>query len=301
MSTEQLKRLAIGLLIVLAVWGGLSVLRSSEDDAVESFRPPRGDSAAVTAVVIAKPGDTISLARSEGGWTVNGFAAAANEVNQLLGGLADTAGAGEVVAESPASHSRFGVDSASARRVTVRAGDKILSSYLVGNRGSSFGTVYLRRDNDNRVYQMKSGLAEAANRELDDWRDKRILSLAADSIAGVDVRRGRTSYSLARTDAGWRLGKAPADSAAVARLLTDLGNVAASGFPTPAQTDSANFARPERALRVRGKAGQVLAELAFDSLASAFLVRQEGKETVYRMDPWAADQVTPTDSALRAP
>jgi hypothetical protein len=231
---------------------------------------------------------------------VNGLAVAPDLVDQLLAALADTAATGEVVAESPSSYARLGVDSSHAKRLTARAGDRTVAAYLIGNRGSSYESVFLRPEQGSRVYEIRSRLGEVADRRLDDWRDKRIMALAGDSIGGIEVGRGRLRYSLDRAGTGWMVGKVPADSAAVSRLLGQLASLTATGFPTSAQADSANFTTPERSLTIRGKTGQVLAALAFDSTANGFWVRREGQPTVFRLESWAVDQITPADSTLRA-
>lgn len=299
MSAGQLKRLAIGLVVLLVFWAGVSFARRSSGDKVEAFHPPRVDRAAVTTVVIAGPGDTVTLSRQGAAWTVNGLAAATDLVDQLLSALSDTATTGEVVAESRTSHERLGLDSAHAKRITVRGGDKVLFNWLVGHRGGGYGSVYLRRENENRVYEVRSRMADAAERRLDDWRDHRILAIAADSVGGLDVTRGKKSYSAERAGSGWTVGGVPADSGAMSRWLSQLGSLSASGFPTPAQADSADFARPDRTLRIRGRQGGVLAALAFDSIGAGFLVRRERQPTIFRMDSWGVDQVTPADSTLR--
>ena len=299
MSSAQLRKLAAGLVILLLVWAGVSFARRSGGDKPETFRPTRLDRAAVTSIVIAGPGDTVTLARTGAAWTANGFPAAADLVDQLLADLADTTATGEVVAENRSSHERLGIDAAHAKRLSVRGGDRVLLTWLVGHRGTSYASVYLRRENEDRVYEVKSRLADAAERRLDDWRDKRILAVAADSVGGLDVSRGKKSYSVERAGSGWTLGGAPADSGAMSRWLSQLGSLSAGGFATPAQAEAADFAKPDRTLRIRGRKGGVLAALAFDSTAGAFLVRLEGKPTIFRMESWAADQITPADSTLR--
>jgi hypothetical protein len=300
MSAEQLRRLAIGLVILLVVWAGVSFARRTAGDKVEAFRPVRVDRAAISEVVIAGPGDTVTLAKQGAAWTVNGFPVAADLVDQLLADLADTTVTGEVVAENRSSHERLGLDAAHAKRLTVRAGAKVLLTWLIGHRGSDYASVYLRKENEDRVYEVKSRLANAAERRVDDWRDKRILAVAADSVGGLDVRRGRKGYSVERAGSGWTLGGAPADSAAMSRWLSQLGSLQAPGFATPAQTEAADFGKPDRTLRIRGRKGEVLAALAFDSTAGAFLVRLEGKPTVFRLENWTADQITPVDTSLKA-
>jgi len=300
MSTVQLKRLAISLGVVVVVWIGLSLLRRSGTDQRAGFEATTFDRSTVTTVVIGPPEDSVVLTRVTGGWTVNGLPAASDLVERLLSDLTDSAATGDLVAESPSSHGRLGVDSAGAKRVTVRSGDRVLVQYLVGNGGATWGTVYLRRENDAKVYQVTSGLTEAVSRALDDWRDKRILALATDSIGAVESSRGGSRYGVERSDSGWTVGRAPADTAAVNRWLSQLGSLTASGFASAGQVDSADFDRPDRTLRIRDRAGREVAALAFDSIAGGFLVRRDGSATVFRIDSWTADRVVPSDSTLRA-
>src|SRR5437899_1649716 len=76
----------------------------------------------------------------------------------------------------------------------------------------------------------------------------------------------------------------------------------AAGCATPKEVDSTRTLRPKRRLSVRGRRG-VLLSLAFDSAATAFLVRHIGDPggeaaTVYRMNTWDVDGVTPASRSL---
>ncbi|HET9275337.1 MAG TPA: hypothetical protein VFN96_04640, partial [Gemmatimonadales bacterium] len=72
-----------------------------------------------------------------------------------------------------------------------------------------------------------------------------------------------------------------------------------AGFANPAQTDSAKFARPDRQVTLIRADGSPLLKLAFDSTATGFWVRGGEDSTVYRMDTWSADRLTPSDSTLK--
>ena len=78
----------------------------------------------------------------------------------------------------------------------------------------------------------------------------------------------------------------------------------ASGFATPREVDSTKAFRPKRRLVVRGSHQGVLLELGFDSIPSGYVVRHlagvggEGA-TVYRMNTWDVDGVTPTGESLK--
>jgi hypothetical protein len=298
MNKAQLQRLVATLAILLLVWGGLRAIRRPASDHPTVFRPPPIDRSAVTEIVLQSSTDTVRLTRSGAGWLANGFPAAANLVAELLSELADSSSSGELVASNRASHSRLGVDSTSARYLTVRAGGKPVIAYRIGKRGSDYASVYLRREGDDNVYEVRGRLGEAADRRLEDWRDKRILALAADSIGSVEIRRGRTVLRATRGDSGWKLGSAPADSGAVADWLGKLASLSATGFGGPQAADSARRSTSHSSIAILNRAGQALARLTLDSIASGFLVRRQDDSILYRLDTWTAGQIMPADTLL---
>ncbi len=123
--------------------------------------------------------------------------------------------------------------------------------------------------------------------------------VAADSIAAIEVARGRERYELQRHGNRWQFARGGiADSMRAADSVRALTQIRASGFATRARADSAQFTRPDRRLTVKG-AGGTLAALVFDSTADGVLVRADSGGTVWRMEPWEADQITPTAKSMR--
>jgi hypothetical protein len=301
MSSEQLRRIAIALGVILVVWVGLRVVRGIARDEGESLPAPSVDRAAVDAIVLARPEDTIRFAKQGSGWTVNGFPAAPTAVTDLMNAVADTAAASELVAESPSTHERLGVDSAHARQVTLLSGEKPLYTLVIGKRGPNWESAYVRKPQGSNVYQIKGRLVELAERRVDDWRDKNIVQVPADSLGAIEVARGARSFTLTRADSvRWTLaGGGATDSSRVQSLLSQFSRLEASGFASSAQADSADFAKPDRLIKLLARGGRPLATLFLDSTSGGFWVRRDSLPTIYRIDSWVADQLTPTDSSLR--
>ena len=303
MTPKQLVRLAIVLGALLLLWGAASLARRGSRGPSESDRfaipPVARDSA--DSVIITRPADTTRLVRRDSAtWTVNGHPAAQSAIQELLSALADTARRTELVAGRPASHSALGVDSAKGARVRIVRGDSTVADLVQGNRGPSLDGGYFRAAGDSAVYLVGGNLAQVLERSQDEWRDRRIAGVAADSVARIEVSRGKRSYEVRRDGAGWVLQSGPADSAAIAALLADYGQVEAAGFATKAQADSARFARPDRRAVLLRADGTPLVTLAFDSTANGFWVKTGEDSTVYRVDTWFADRLAPADSTLRA-
>jgi hypothetical protein len=303
MTPKQLARLALVLGALLLLWGAASLARRGSRSPSESdrFAIPAVARDSADSVIITRPADTMVLAhRDSTAWMVNGHPASQSAIQELFTALADTARRTELVAGRAASHSALGVDSAKGTRVRIVRGDSTVADLVQGNRGPSLDGGYFRAAGDSAVYLVGGNLAQVLERSQDEWRDRGVAEVAADSVARIEISRGRRSYSVRRDGAGWALESGPADSAAIAALLADYRQVEAAGFATKAQADSARFARPDRQAALLRADGRPLVTLAFDSTANGFWVKAGEDSTVYRVDTWFADRLTPADSTLRA-
>jgi hypothetical protein len=302
MSARTVLRLAIALILLLAIWGAVALGSRKGGDREQRFRLPGIVTKDIDSVSVAGAHDTIILARNGGtAWQVNGHRADARNVEELLTALGDTTASGDLVAENPASYAQVGMDSASGRRVRVVARGKTAADLVVGKPGQVYGTGYVRSAGEPGVYLARTALPRLANLPLDEWRDQRIGGVVKDSIARVEVQRAANRYTLAKQNGRWVLAPGgAADSMAVANFLTDLGDVRGNGFATPAQADSLKFAAPRRRLSVLGADGKPRLQLVFDSTKAGLWARADTGTTVWRLDQWSADRLTPADSSLKA-
>ena len=307
MSPRHLRIIALGLAVLLVLWGGSELLSRGSDKVAGSLALPKLAVAGVDTVTLVKGGDTIVLAKhAADSWTVNGRRAPVGGVTDLFAALQDSARP-ELVAQDPSSFGRLGVDSATGRWLRVRGGGKLLVQWIVGARGSEFESAYVRRPGDSHVYLWHTRLGSLADRAADEWREKRIVTLPSDSIAAVAVERGKEHYTLVRARGRWLLGGRATDSAAVARYLDHFRTITAQSFATAHEADSLRTRErgrgPARRLTVRDAGGGVLFQCAFDSAATGFLVRPlagRGGEgaTVYKLAVWDVDGLTPTGHTL---
>jgi len=298
MNARTLKRLAAAFAVLVLVWAGLSLAHRARRDTEPRLVLPSFDPKAVDHALIVRGTDTLRFARVAAGWTVNGLRADASLVQTLLGSLADTSAPTELVSEKAATHAQLGLDSVHARRVSVIAGERVVTELLVGNQGM-YGNAYVRRPGEDAVFQLRNSLAEVVGRPIDEWRDRTIVDVPPDSVAAIDVRAGRNRYTLTRTGTAWRLGSHPADSALVASLLGRFHPLAADAFATPAQADSARFTAAARTVRLLGARNRPLLALHMDSTSTAVWARRDGDSTTYRLDDYLANALTPADTTLR--
>jgi hypothetical protein len=302
MSAKQLVRLAAILGVLLLVWGAAALARRREaTPTADTFRLPKITRSEVDTVTISRAKDTTILARRDTNtWAVNGHPASPNAVGDLLTALTDSAPASELVAERKGSHAGLGVDDSAGSKVRITGKGKTLANLVLGKRSQDFSGGYLRRADQESTYVVRGQLIDVLNRSPDDWREHRIARIATDSVAQIEITRGRKSYALLRNEKSWKLATGvPADSAKMGDLLTAYSSVDATGFASPAQ--AAHFGQPDRRVRLLRKDGTPLLTLLFDSTAAGFWVRPDTSMTIYRIESWTADRLAPADTTLRKP
>lgn len=299
MSTRMLLRIVLALAGLVVLWGALALFRRPARDASGALALPRLSLPELARVEIRQGPDTAIVVRDGERWRVNGWPASAAAVAGFIAALNDSAAPGELVSESAVSHERLGVDSLHGRRLTLAAAGQTALDLWVGMRGPDFEGFYVRRAGAAPVYLLKGAFAERMMQSEEQWRDRQVAQVAADSIGRIEVRRGRATWTLSRTAAGWRLADGATDSVPAARLVAQFGDVRAAGFPD-AQSPAPDFAAAERAVTVLDRAGRPVLDLAMDSTESgAFWVRRGADGVVFRIERRVADQIAPEERALR--
>jgi uncharacterized protein DUF4340 len=303
MTGKQLLRLSLVLLALLALWGAAALARHREGTPGEgeAFRFPSVKKSDLEKVVLTKPGDTTVLVRKDSAdWTANGHRAAPQAIADLLSALSDTGSGSELVAERRSSQAGLGVDSAGGTRAQVIAKGKTVADVYVGHRSPDFSGGYVRQAGQEPTYLVRGRLVDVLSRSSDEWRDHRIATVLSDSVGTIEVSRGSKRYQLQRAGKAWTLSSGGAvDSSRVNDVLAAYRTVDATGFASAAQSDSANFARPDRRVRLLRKDGVPVIALLFDSTASGFWVRPDTGKTVYKVDSYTADRLAPADTTFR--
>jgi len=299
MSPTTLRRIALALLIVLVLWGATKLLSRTSDSVSGGWVMPTitvGD--ADSAIIEKGAAGVTQLVKKQGNWTANGWPGDQEAVNELFRAIKDSS-RGELVGQAKSSLERFSLDSANAIRLRVYSHGALAVDWTLGKPGTDYPSVYARRTKDTAAYMLHTDLGDIARKNTDQWRDRKITGVPLDSITSVYIERGRKSYGLKMISGKrWEFtGGKLADSSRVMGLLAHFVNVQASGFASRAQIDSGKTAKAHRHVVVKTGA-KVALDLAFDSVANAFLVRQPHDSVVYRMETWAVGDLTPADSTL---
>lgn len=301
MSRKQLLRLVIVLVVVLIAWGVSAAVRHARTDQVDGLALPAIDTAAVDTMAFMGRTDTTVVARSpDGRWSVNGHPASASTVTSALQALVDTSTWSELAARSSSAHTAMGVTADSGTLVHVGVRNGAGFTLIAGHHTSTFGGVFVRRPADSAVYALHGPLTQVFDRTAEAWRDRTIASVIPDSVARIEIRRGKASYALVRSGRKWLTPSgAAADSNAVRDFLTRFSPLEAIGFATAAQADSLDFRRPFAEVRLfTGSGGKPSVLLRVDSAASGVWLRPDSSSTIYGIESWNLAGVVPTAKSL---
>lgn len=298
MSANQLRAIALALMVLICVWLGARLL-SHKSDVIRGrltlppVKPEQADS-----IVIRHGVDTLRLVRAGTAWTANGYRAGREPVGQLFLAFLDTLPP-DLAAVSATSFPRMGVDSSGGYWLRVWSGGQPIVKLVIGAQAAEPSSGYLRREGSDSILLWRGNLIDLARRPVDQWRDRGIVAVPPESVVAITVS-ARRPYSLRRSGTAWRFANgAAADSGRVAGLLALYRSFTASGFGTPAQADSGLKPAARRTLTLAGAGGAKLALLSFDSSSTGVWARRAGDDNIYRVDAWRLNSFVPPDSALR--
>ncbi len=258
MNAKQLKIIAVVLGVAVLLYLPRLFRDSGEGgtlDVGDGFSFVVTDSIAGVDIVLAEDAGTVRLARTDAGWTVDGYVAEEPKVRDLLDVIGQLSSS-ELVARNPSNHAGLGV-AEGGRRVEVRTAGGDVRRFHLGDRDTRSGGYFVRLPGDDVVYRLDGPAGGYLNRDRDGWRPRLIASVDTAGVREILMRRGDREAVLRRSDRsdeGWLAGDAPADSALVRRLLSVLPSVSASGFPTPEEEAAADFTLPDGWLEVFSEA-----------------------------------------------
>ncbi|MEZ4416782.1 MAG: DUF4340 domain-containing protein [Gemmatimonadota bacterium] len=299
MSERTLKRILMALAVALVVYSVLGIVqrvrRGSSGGGAGFARVLQSiDTAAVRAILLRGPTDSLALERAGSGWTVNGYESDPEAVTRFLRALASSDVAG-VAANNPANHERLGVAGPDAWTLRLETVDGHPYEIILGKTGTRFGTAFARLPGEDAVVSLVGDLRPSTVRSLDQWRNKNVAAVDTARVATIQVETGSGGYTLNRDASAWTLGAATADSFTVATVLGEISRISATGFPTPSEEPAGE----RRTLVAIANEGDTLLALEGWVAPETFVVRRAGSGTLYELSQWRGDRMMPPPDSLR--
>ena len=251
----------------------------------------------ISAVRMAGEAEDIELLPSGDSWTVNGWAIDSGSVTRFFDTL-EEAQVGDLVATNAANHRRMGIatDNASQIELEVDGSSRML---LIGDQGPRFSTSYIRLPEADQVYLLESTLSTHMARNLDDWRNRKMIAIDTSRVDRIDVERDGDVFTLVRGDMAWAFEDgSPVNALQVGSLLQELsGSLIASRFVE--EGDSIGNLPQAGSTVAYAEDGDVLAEVTIGSGENDRWATVTGDSVTYRLPQFRADLIAPRLESLR--
>ena len=134
------------------------------------------------------------------------------------------------------------------------------------------------------VYKVPSALGQALDKNMDDFRNKKLFDLGTDDPNKIEIRDVTKSYFLTRSGEDWWSGSAKKmDAGTVQELIDKLRDLSASKF-----VDS-GFATTLVDLTVTSNDGKRVEKVAISKAGDNYIAKRENDPTLYQLDSKAVD------------
>ncbi|MBC7173805.1 MAG: DUF4340 domain-containing protein, partial [Polyangiaceae bacterium] len=245
-------------IVLLAVLGGGTLWALSRRDAPStssegaSAELPTLERDSITTLEITRPGaETIRLEKAAGAWRITAPLESAVEestVNTALDKLSSLEARG-IAATREANHGALEVDAERGTHVIAFGGEEELANLWFG--ASRSGNTMVRLDGEKPVIAARGSLKYAFDKELKEWRDRRIVSEEPTNVRAVSFEFGGSALRFERGEGdAWvqSAGQAPIErfsSAKVQSIVASLARLRAVDFAQPnVEADAAGLTTP---------------------------------------------------------
>lgn len=240
--------------------------------------------AAATRVEIKSADRVIELTKSvatnvEPHWVISRPLAARadqNKVSELLSALSNLR-VMDFVSDDPKDIHTYQLEE-SLHEVTVWTGETGRTLLLGRSPTNDTAKVYAKLRSADSVFTVPTAGTEKFSLQVNDLRDRRVLSFREADVRDIELLRGTDKIHLARGDQGWTL-TAPvpvaAEDALVRQWLAQLGDLAIKQFTADVATDLDKYglAVPTASVTLLGAATNVLAQLLVGATDDTHLLR----------------------------
>lgn len=213
-----------------------SELSNFEIESVNSFviYPKAGGE----SISFKKAGDNWLVADSKGEYNADN-----TQVENMLGSLSHLR-AKRLAAKGKDDWEKFELSDSLATRVNILKGEESLADVYIGKFSYSAppqamspyrqqqGTMtsYVRLGKEKEVYAVDGFLSMTFNRQMRNFRDSRLIQINESDLQNITVQSPAGSYSLVKNDSVWMIDGVLADSASMAKYLSELGHLRSSNF-----------------------------------------------------------------------
>jgi hypothetical protein len=147
-------------------------------------------------------------------------------------------------------------------------------------------TYYAKSSAVEGAYKIDSGLGKALEKNVDDFRDKKLFNFGYNDPNKIELHDADETYFLTRGSAGfedwWSNGK-KMDSTNVESVISDLRDLTAAGFP------ASGFANPTISVIVVSQDGKRSEKAQIAKAGDHYIAQRENDPTLYELSSSSVD------------
>jgi Domain of unknown function (DUF4340) len=139
------------------------------------------------------------------------------------------------------------------------------------------GTYYAKSSMVNGVYKVDSDLGQAIDKELDDFRNKKVFDVGFDDPSKVEMHSGGKAYFLSRSGGDWWSNGKKMDAGSVQVFLSRLRDLTASRFVDSGFTSSAIE------VAVTSDGGERVEKVSIAKSGNGYIAKRENESALYEL------------------
>lgn len=178
------------------------VLRKTDRSLYELPIMDSVNAADISKIDISRAGKFLKLIKKGDNWVIGekGYPADSDKVKGLVDGLAEFS-VTALISESK-NYPRYDLDADNRIGVKSWIGDRLCRDVYLGKTASSYRHTFVMVADDPRVYQTGGDLRSRFDLQLDDLRDKVVLTIQFDKISRIILtRKDKTAVLIREIDA----------------------------------------------------------------------------------------------------
>jgi len=223
------------------------------------------------------------------GWFVDGKKAD----DERLASLFETFAGTEVqalVSRNSENHADFGLTETEGMTLTLSKRDQEEERFVIGDRGRSGQTFYVKRSGSDSAYLASSDLRGKLGEHADFWRDKRIAHIERSQVQSIEIIRPDDITTLKPTDGGWMLetetSSQEASEERIGQFFTSISPLKAVSFADEEQMNA--FTETDEKITLRIQTSGETEEFIIASIDGSWWLQPKGSEEVFEIQALTA-------------
>lgn len=213
----RMKKEYIGLAVVIVALCLVLILKKGDRTHYRLPELAPVSAKQITKLIVAGADSALTIERQGDLWRIApyGFPADTSQVNRMINAVAGFT-ITELVSEA-GNYVPYELDE--GKRIAVEAfeGDRSLLKFSIGKPAPTYSHTFVLLENDPRIYQARENLRSELGKDMEQLRDKVVLTVPKDGIDGVTLVSKGDSLTLQQVSGGsGAVPPAPADTGIVA-------------------------------------------------------------------------------------